>query len=361
MTITAIKYRFTMFNNNSDHIMETVIPLAGDGTAITQITRSSYETTVKTYPLTQETANQFLALINRYGITDWIGKTPAAPVVYDDGNLHETSELTMEFDDGTYAVVTFREVPGETGKEAAVEFRKLVFASTKMGTELSEEKQYPDLKACRGMRESHGPVIAVETGHFSSGMMYNSNVTVKQKVEQIPGKEGMVLVTVSRKAGNQPEVTDSKEYESDIISKVQELSDKENLPCWHYACTDPSIPVDSSMMPLDYSSNSWLNIYYDDSLVTGCPRVMRTIGEKACEMGGREADKAITDMVNECVHGSGAKVEANDLNSYLASVPQDNAPQPQLNGFIGMGMGMFKMPGFVQQTANVQGTAGHNC
>ena len=84
-----------------------------------------------------------------------------------------------------------------------------------------------------------------------------------------------------KKAGNEPETSDSRELRSDILAKVQEISDRENLPCWHYACVDPSIPVDRSMMPMDYSSSDCVNIYYDDSLITGCPRIKRTIGESA--------------------------------------------------------------------------------
>ena len=356
MTITGIKYRFTMFSIHSDHSFDAYIPFTGEDQVITQITRCSYETEKKTYPLSRDMVSQYLSLIDEYKITEWIGRTPASPETYNDEKLHESSELTLIFDDGSESVITFREDSPETGKEAEIKFRKLYFSSTQNDAMLSEEKTYPNLKDCREIKENHGPVTAVETSHFSMGMMYNSNVTVKQKVEKIEGKDGIVLVTVTRKAGNLPEESDSKEFSSDIFSKIQEISDKENLAAWHYACVDPSIPVDRSMMPLDYSSSACLNIYYDDSLITGCPRVMRTIGEKACDMGGREIDRTITEMINECVRGSGAKVEAKDLNSYIASVPQDNVPQPQLNGFIGMGM--FKMPGFVQQTSNVQETAG---
>lgn len=350
MTITGINYKFIMFSPYSDHISEAVIPFMGDDPVITQTIRESYETTVTKFPLSRETIDQYLALIDEYKITEWIGKTPAAPEVFNDENLHESSLLTLLFDDGSSAEITFREVPKETGKEAEKRFRILFFASTKNELKLSEEKHYPNLKECREIKEIHGPVVAVETSHFSSGMMYNSNVTVKQKIEKVPGKEGVVLVTVSRKAGNLPEETDCKETSSDILSKVQEISDRENIPGWHYACVDPSIPVDRSMMPLDYSSSSSLNIYYDDSLITGCPRVKRTIGEKACDMGGRETDRTITEMVNECVSKSGAKVEVSTVNPYIAAQYEaGNIPQTPVNGFTGMGMGMFMNPGLMQQ------------
>ena len=172
-------------------------------------------------------------------------------------------------------------------------------------------------------------------------MMYNSNVTTKQKISKIPGKDGTVLVELYRKAGNLPEQTDSKEVESDIFAKIQEISDKENIPGWHYVQRDPSIPVDRSMMPMDYSASSSLTIIYDDSLLTGCTGIRRTIGETACEMGGAEVDKTICELIRECVTKSGAHIEVSTVNPYIAAVNNAGEPVPQpmpMNGFMGMGM-----------------------
>ena len=358
MTITGIRYRHTMFNNSSDRVSEADIPFTGEDPVITQIIRSSYETCNRSFPMTGETAGQYLSLIEEYKITDWIGKTPASPEVYNDESLHSSSELTLIFDDGSKALITFRETSPETGKEAAGRFSKLLFSSTQRDMMLSEEKIYPDLKDCREIKESHGPVTAVETSHYSSGMMHNSNVTVINKVEKIDGKDGTVLVTVSKKAGDLPEASDSKELSSDIFSKVQEISDKENLASWHYACTDPSIPVDRSMMPLDYSSNSTLNIYYDDSLITGNPRTKRVIGKKACDMGGSEVERAISKMINECVTASGAEADLPEVNPYVAAQNnQVNTPSIP-NAFMGMNMAMFAHPGLVQQPPS--GQTSHN-
>ena len=198
-------------------------------------------------------------------------------------------------------------------KEAAEEFRKLFFSVTSDENLISETLEYPTLKQCRELKEEHGPVVAVETSFFSSGMMYGSNQSVVQLVEKVEGIDGMVRVTVRKKAGNEPEASDSRELRSDILAKVQEISDRENIPCWHYACIDPSIPVDRSMMPLDYSSHGCVNIYYDDSLITGCPRIMRTIGESACKMGGKEVDSLLSKMVCDCVTESGVDVKMPDV------------------------------------------------
>ena len=97
-------------------------------------------------------------------------------------------------------------------------------------------------------------------------MMYNSNIWRRQTIRKIPDKEGFVRVTLYRKQGDLPEQTDIKEVESDIFTGIQEISDKENIPVWHYASIDPSIPPEFVVM--DYSASSCINVYYDDSLIT---------------------------------------------------------------------------------------------
>ena len=325
-----------------DHAFDVDIRLTGDDPVMTEILRFSYETNVKRVRLSQENITQYLSLIERYDITGRIGKPPAAPAVYDDEHTHEASFLTMFFDDGKSADITFREAPEDTGAEAALEFRKLFFSIAKNDNIISEETVYPSLKECRELKEVHGPVTAVGTSSSSHGMMYNSNQSTEQLIEKIEGKDKMVRVTVKKQAGNKPEVSDSREFESDIFTRIQEISDKENLPCWHYACTDPSIPRDMSMVPTDFSSSSSLSIYYDDSLISGCPRIKRTIGEKACNMGGNETDDAIRQLICDCVKASGVYVEMPEISLFDMSggMPVSAFPQPA-NGFCGMPMGSF--------------------
>jgi hypothetical protein len=337
MTITGIRYRFFLFSKNMDHLYDADIPFAGDDLVITDTIVDSNETRIRRSALPEETIDQFKELINKYNITDWVGKPAPAPKIYDDDKTHYLSSLTLKFEDGSSADVTFREVPGP-GDEAAVEFRKLFFDSVSSDRNISEEHLYPNLKECRKIKEEHGPVTAVETDSYTSGMMMGSNESCTQLVEKIPGKEGRVLVTIKKKRGNGSEITDSKETDSDIFTKVQEISDKENLPSWHYCCKDPSIPVDTSMMPTDFTSSGWLNIYYDDSLISGCPRIKRTIGKTACEMGGSEVDRVISEMVNACVKASGAKVElpALPMTAFPFNMQPENLPrglmtEPEVN------------------------------
>ena len=308
MTITGIELNL-MFCTDSgyNNSIEANIPFTGESLVLTETKRAEHDTEVKKFKLTRETIGDFLALIEKYGITDWIGKEPSAPKAAAGGDMMSACFLTLVFEDGSKGLITFREVPEETGHEAAFAFRKLFFDSIKDEDLILAEPVYPSLKECREIKEEHGPVIAVETGSFTMGMMYGSNETYTQLIEKTG--EGAVRVTIKRQRGNDPEETNSKEISSDIFSKVQEISDKENLPCWYYAAKDPSVPVDYSMRPTDYSASGWIYIYFDDSLITGFPKVKRTISETACDLGGKEVDRTITKLVNECVAASGVKVD----------------------------------------------------
>ena len=236
MTITGIELNL-MFCTGSgyNNTIEANIPFTGESLVLTGVKRSEKENEIKKYKLTGETIDGFLALIEKYGITDWIGKEPSVPKAAAGGDMMSAVFLTVNFEDGNKSRITFREVPEETGREAPLAFRKLYFDSASSENLISEETLYPSLKECREIEEEHGPVTAIETGSFTMGMMYGSNETYTQLIEKVEGKEGTVRVTIKRQRGNDPEQTSSKEIRSDIFSKVQEISDKENLPCWHYA------------------------------------------------------------------------------------------------------------------------------
>lgn len=337
MTITGIIFKSTMINisesHTFDHTTEWNMPFEGGEPVITKITRDETDTKICKYPLDQDIISQIKDLIAKYGITDWTGKTPAAPKIIEPGKSGTVCILTLRYVDGTESEITFREVDGNTGNEASSEFSKLFFNLTKDDKKLSEVVTYPTLKECRNLKEKHGPVVAVETSSFSSGMMYNSNVWFTQNIKRIPGKEGFVRVTLKRKQGNLPEQTDTKDVASDIFTKVQEISDRENLPVWNYAAIDPSTPPEYVVM--DYSASSSLSIYYDDSLITGAPKIKRTIGEAACKMGGKEVDQILTKLINECVSQSGAEIEISTVNPYLATV--SDGTSGTMTGFMGMG------------------------
>jgi len=331
MKITAIDFKFMFFSSVSEHSFTVDIPLKYSGDeVITELSRCSFETKIEKYKMTADTANQFNALIDKYDLTARIGKASAPPEVNGEG--FETSTLTFVMDDGSNSEINFREPDENEGREAAVELRKAVFDAIGKENLISSELRYPTLKECREIREVHGPVVAVEHSFFSMGMMYGSNQTTTRIVEKI--SDGRVRVTIKKKAGNEPEVSDSKEIDSDIFPKIQELSDKENLPSWEYACIDPDKPVDTSMMPMDYSSSSSVTIVYDDSGITGAPTVRRTIGDAACKMGGQEVFKTITKLIADDETKSGIEVAM--PQPYIMAMMQQVTPKEPEN----------KMPGF---------------
>ena len=355
MIITGINYKIVFISVGSDHVfehvMEAEIPFTGDDLSVTKISRESVYTKFTKYNQTQETIDKIKALIDKYNVLDWIGKMPALPKKIGCDERGEVCYLTLRFDNGSSETVTFREVPEETGKEAAKEFTALFYECIKNDKEISEEETYPTLKQCLELTEIHGPVIAIETSSFENGMMYNSNIWYTQTIEKIPEKEGMVRVTLKRKQGNLPEQTDSKDVESDIFEKVQDISDRENLPVWNYAVIDPKLPREVVM---DYTFHSNINIYYDDTLITGCTRSMRTIGESACKMGGAEVDKQLSSLINECVSQSGAKIEVSTANPYLY-MPNDQGQAPAqmpMTAFMGMGMKQFQQADTLNQAAS---------
>ena len=343
MAVTGINYKFMIVSSFTDRITEAEIPLTGNDPIITTTARESYETKINKYKLSKDAIDRYTSLIAKYNLTELAGKDTETPEIPDEGSTNVCALLTLRFDDGTTGKTALWEKPAGINSEAASEFRMLFFDLTKDENKISEETVYPSLKECREIREEHGPVVAIEMGSTSHGMMYNSNQSVTQIIEKVQVKEDTVLVTVKKQAGNKPEATGSGETASDIFSKIQEISDKENLPGWNYACVDPSIPVDRSMMPMDFSSNSWLNIYYDDSLISGCSRVKRTIGEKACSMGGADVYEALRELIIECIAKSGVSVEMPQLtlSDMSNGMPLTANPNPAPNQFMGWGMAAF--------------------
>jgi hypothetical protein len=140
------------------------------------------------------------------------------------------------------------------------------------------------------------------------GMMYGSNQTTIRTIEKIPDKEGMVLVTVKKQAGNKPEVSESKECASDVLEKIREISEKENLPCWHYVRRDPSKP-DCRPVIMDFSSSYSISLFYDDSLITGNPKTKRTLEDNISYLGGEKVVKSLRELVTECVGTAGISLE----------------------------------------------------
>ncbi len=328
MDLTGIVFHFNAISSFDDHTFIAEIPFTGDDHILLRTERSSFESTVKKYKLSQETIDQFKKLIDEYNIPEWIGKPIAPPEVINGSNASVCS-LTLRFADGTSAGITFRETDKETGEEAAKAFRKLFFASANDECLISEENIYPTIKDCREMKETHGPVVAVETHGFSMGMMYGSNQTTIRTIEKIPDKEGMVRVTVRKQAGDKPEVSESRECASDVFEKIQAISEKENLPCWHYVRRYPSKP-DNRPVVMDYSSSYSISLFYDDSLITGHPKTKRTLDDNISYLGGAEVVNALRELVTGCVETAGISLEMPQMTLFdqARGMPVTADPKP---------------------------------
>ena len=179
MTVTGINYKLMVVSSIMDKVTEAEIPLTGNASVITTTTRESYETKIKKYNLSKDAIDQYTALIRKYNLTELIGKDTPAPEI-SDGSSNVCALLTLRSDDGTTGKITLMEKPAGINAEAATEFRMLFLDLAKDENKISEETVYPSLKECREIKEEHGPVVAVEMGSTSQGMMYNSNRSVTQ-------------------------------------------------------------------------------------------------------------------------------------------------------------------------------------
>ena len=139
MNITGIRYKFIMFSPTIDQIIDADIPFTGDNLEITENTRFSNDVSIKHFKLTQETIGIFRSLIEKYKITEWIGKTPSAPVIYNDEHTHVITSLTLKFEDGTSSEITFREGTEDIYKEACDEFRKAFFTAASNEALISDD------------------------------------------------------------------------------------------------------------------------------------------------------------------------------------------------------------------------------
>lgn len=356
MDLSGIVFHFMAASSFGDMVFSMEIPFTGDDHILLKTELGSFESTVKKYKLSRETVDQLKNLIDEYKILEWTGK-PAAPLEITDDSNKTMSSLTLRFKDGTGTDITFREVDKETGEKAAKAFRTLFFDSGKEENLISKEEIYPTIKECREMKETHGPVIAVETHAFSMGMMYGSNQTTIRTIEKIPDKEGMVLVTVRKQAGNKPEVSESKECASDVLEKIQEVSEKENLPCWHYVRRDPSKP-DCRPVVMDYSSSYSISLFYDDSLITGNPKTKRTLEDDISYLGGEKVVKSLRELVTGCVETAGINLEMPQMNLFDQSNGMPLTMNAEAPDFQKMFPGMIPMVNAATRTCKGCGKTG---
>ena len=300
--IVSLDFRFINVLSSFVHTKEVELPLTGDDMIMTVFERDSYNTSVKKYSASAELLKQVRSVIEQYDITGWIGAPSDPPKVIDEERGGTVNMLYIKFANDNEELITFRETPDETGKEAAFALRRIILDSLTEETLISSEEVYPKLSECKKLREEHGPVCKIESRYFSTGMMAFSNLTIVQTIEM----EGPKLkVTRKEQRGKEPEKIQSAEIDSDIMDRLQTISDTENLPVWNYAAIDPEKMYRNDGI-MDYIPPSCdIDIYYDDTPVTGIPRVKCSIGDAVCKLGGKEIYRSISDLIHEAMEKAG--------------------------------------------------------
>ena len=300
--IVSLNFRFINVMSSFIHTKEVELPFADDDIIMTEFERDSYNSTVKKYSASPELLKQVRSILEQYDITGWIGTPPAPPKVIDEDRGGTVNMLYIKFANDNEELITFRETPDETGKEAAFALRRLILDSLTEENLISSEEVYPKLSECKKLREEHGPVCKIESRYFSIGMMAFSNLTIVQTIEM----EGPKLkVTRKEQRGKEPETIQSAEIDSDILDRIQAISDAENLPVWNYAAIDPEKMYRNDGI-MDYIPPSCdIDIYYDDTPVTGIPRVKCSIGDAVCKLGGKEIYRSISDLIHEAMEKAG--------------------------------------------------------
>ena len=119
------------------------------------------------------------------------------------------------------------------------------------------ENEYPSVKQLRKLQEDHGPLIEVLWSNYSSGMMMGS---VARSSIRIYRENGEVRVMNRDMRVYEPEYTSVYEADEGLLEKLQNISDRENLPLWGLLKADPQ----KTLQVLDYSSVSTITLTYDD-------------------------------------------------------------------------------------------------
>ncbi|MCR4793188.1 MAG: hypothetical protein K5871_10580 [Lachnospiraceae bacterium] len=355
--IVSINFRIINILSSFIHTKDIEIPFAGDDIVITESERDIHDSSVKKYSASAELADQVRSVFEQYDITGWPGKPSALPKVIDEDRGGTINLLFIRFSDDCEELVTFRETPDETSREAGMTLRRLILDSLKEENLLSAETVYPKLSECKKIHEEHGPICRIESHYFSTGMMAFSNLTIDVTIEA--AGPGIIKVTRREQRGNEPEQIKSAETDSDIMDRLQAISDEENLPVWTYVAIDPEKFCRNDGM-MDYFPPSCdITIYYDDTLVTGISKVRCSIGDAVCRLGGREVYGRISDLIAEATEKAGLIQESAPPKM---AMPMEMATATAWGPFGGMNLAAMAaqqkatVAGFVLQTPT-QGNA----
>ena len=181
-----------------------------------------------------------------------------------------------------------------------------------MNEELFEE--YPTLKQLRAIKEEHGPLTEVSYNAHASGMMMGDVSSDELKLIRQDGKLRLMRREMKRYS---PIVTSVYEADESLMERLQEMSDRENLPLWEHLKADP----EKMMQVLDYSSGSSIMLKYDDTEINGHSTYLSCFDrEAALQQGGEKVFDEIASLLFSGIREERLLETASEPNPYVKNI-----------------------------------------
>ncbi len=181
--------------------------------------------------------------------------------------------------------------------------------------ETGQPEHYPTLKEVRSLRETHGPLIAVNWVYHASGMMMGDGSSDDLDLRRNDGK---LQLTHRKMDAYCPIIISIYEAEESLLEQLQAISDRENLPAWEYLKVNP----DKRLMVLDFSSSSSIRLVYDDSDIGSIPCFQSNIDEEAVsQQDGDEVYDEIVSLLREACREENLKERREETNPYAPDGP----------------------------------------
>ncbi len=176
--------------------------------------------------------------------------------------------------------------------------------------ETGQPEHYPTLKEVRSLRETHGPLIAVNWVYHASGMMMGD---VSSDELDLRRNDGKLQLTHRKMDAYCPIIISIYEAEESLLEQLQQISDRENLPAWDHLKVDP----DQRLMVLDFSSSSSIRLVYDDSLIGSIPHFQSNIDREAVnQQGGDDVYDEIVSLLRAACREENLKERRKETNPH---------------------------------------------
>ena len=174
------------------------------------------------------------------------------------------------------------------------------------------------LEEVKARNEVHGKLTSCSYNASSQGMAFNSNTLLSISVSEAGDPHRIIYVS---KECMQPTVTTIYRTSEDILAKIQELAERENLTAWSVLKYNNPFPC------TDYSSSASISLNFDDTSVGGHAGVYVSIDvSAACQHGGGDVVKEFRNILESAAE-----------NAEVISRKESASPSMVM----GLGMGMI--------------------